>query len=40
MTAPEFDIAHEAFFARYGRENFDVYDGRVLFGTPIADSRW
>jgi hypothetical protein len=31
MTAAEFDQIEAAFFERYPRADFDVYDGRKLF---------
>lgn len=32
MVAEDWDFAKTPFFAVYGAENFDVYDGRELFG--------
>jgi hypothetical protein len=32
MSGAEFDVIEEAFFTKFSREDFDVYDGRDIFG--------
>jgi hypothetical protein len=32
MTGDEFDAIEGPFFERFSRDDYDVYDGRVLFG--------